>query len=77
MRRSCFLSVLLVSSLLVLSFSHGSGRILTETVEHENSAALENARNSKEMIGMMDYDQPEPNTNPRNGYIFGPPPQPN
>lgn len=31
----------------------------------------------RKMITVMDYADPEPNVNPRTGYIFTPPPQPN
>ncbi|KAG2714275.1 hypothetical protein I3760_03G018600 [Carya illinoinensis] len=43
MGRSCFLSILLASSLLVLCFSHveGFGRKVMETVEHEDSTFRE------------------------------------
>lgn len=34
-------------------------------------------RNIRKMYEVMDYADPEPNVNPRTGYIFTPPPQPN
>ncbi|KAJ7970997.1 Serrate RNA effector molecule like [Quillaja saponaria] len=77
-RSSSFHMVLLVLSLLVLSFTHGLGRKLTEIDEHKDSStAVETAGISKETVGMMDYDEPQPNTNPKNGYIISPPPRPN
>ncbi|XP_041004487.1 uncharacterized protein LOC121249761 isoform X1 [Juglans microcarpa x Juglans regia] len=79
MGRSCFLNILLVSSLLVLCFSHeGFGRKVMETVEHEDSTfRVEESTvgKSRMMIEVMDYSDPGPNTNPRSGYIFSPPPQ--
>ncbi|KAK8556868.1 hypothetical protein V6N13_064863 [Hibiscus sabdariffa] len=80
MGRSCFLKLLLLSMLLLLSFSRGQGfcaRKLMETVEFEESTALlqENAETSRGMIEIMDYKDPGPNVNPKTGYIFSPPPQ--
>ncbi|TYI05816.1 hypothetical protein ES332_A10G116000v1 [Gossypium tomentosum] len=78
MGRSCFLNLLLLSMLLLLSFSQGfSIREMMETVEFEESTAQleENADTSREMIEIMDYKDPGPNVNPRAGYIFSPPPQ--
>ncbi|KAB2061731.1 hypothetical protein ES319_A10G105900v1 [Gossypium barbadense] len=78
MGRSCFLNLLLLSMLLLLSFSQGfSIREMMETVEFEESTAQleENADTSREMIEIMDYKDPGPNVNPRTGYIFSPPPQ--
>ncbi|KAG4179315.1 hypothetical protein ERO13_A10G100200v2 [Gossypium hirsutum] len=79
MGRSCFLNLLLLSMLLLLSFSQGfSIRKMMETVEFEESTAQleqENADTSREMIEIMDYKDPGPNVNPRTGYIFSPPPQ--
>ncbi|KAG8481672.1 hypothetical protein CXB51_026581 [Gossypium anomalum] len=78
MGRSCFLNLLLLSMLLLLSFSQGfSIRKMMETVEFEESAGQleENADTSREMIEIMDYKDPGPNVNPRTGYIFSPPPQ--
>ncbi|KAH1047794.1 hypothetical protein J1N35_038578 [Gossypium stocksii] len=79
MGRSCFLNLLLLSMLLLLSFSQGfSIRKMVETVEFEESTAQleqENADTSREMIEIMDYKDPGPNVNPRTGYIFSPPPQ--
>ncbi|MBA0620784.1 hypothetical protein Godav_006461 [Gossypium davidsonii] len=34
------------------------------------------AERAREMIEIMDYKEPGPNTNPRTSYIFGLPPQP-
>ncbi|GMJ08806.1 hypothetical protein HRI_004549800 [Hibiscus trionum] len=77
MGRSCFLKSLLVSMLLLLSFSQDQGfctRKLMEAVEFENSTAqLEESAGT--MIEIMDYKDPEPNVNPKTGYIFNPPPQ--
>ncbi|KAK8663993.1 hypothetical protein V6N13_083798 [Hibiscus sabdariffa] len=81
MGRSCFLKLLLLSLLLLLSFSRGQGfcaRKLMETVDQfEESTALlqESAETSREMIEIMDYKDPGPNVNPKTGYIFSPPPQ--
>lgn len=35
----------------------------------------ENHGKSRKMITLMDYADPEPNVNPRTGYILTPPPQ--
>ncbi|KAB2008406.1 hypothetical protein E1A91_D10G101000v1 [Gossypium mustelinum] len=79
MGRSCFLYLLLLSMLLLLSFSQGfSIRKMMETVAFEEPTAQleqENADTSGEMIEIMDYKDPGPNVNPRTGYIFSPPPQ--
>ncbi|KAK9036062.1 hypothetical protein V6N11_078083 [Hibiscus sabdariffa] len=73
---SWFLKLILLSMLLILSSSsQGFGRILMEL--EESTAQLEEfADRSREMIEIMDYKDPGPNTNPRTGYIFCPPPQP-
>ncbi|KAJ6936520.1 hypothetical protein NC652_011277 [Populus alba x Populus x berolinensis] len=77
---SCFLRVLLVLALLVLpSFSHGRGfgRKVIETFEFGDSSIEleESAGNSRGMYA-LDYDlDPKPNTNPKTGYIYTPPPQ--
>ncbi|KAK8479484.1 hypothetical protein V6N13_021087 [Hibiscus sabdariffa] len=79
MGRSWFLQLILLSMLLILSStSQGFGRILMDNVEIEESTAQleEFADRSREMIEIMDYKDPGPNTNPRTGYIFCPPPQP-
>ncbi|MBA0695871.1 hypothetical protein Goari_002469 [Gossypium aridum] len=78
MGRSCFLYLLLLSMLFLLSFSQGfSIRKMMETVAFEEPPAQleENADTSREMIEIMDYKDPGPNVNPRTGYIFSPPPQ--
>ncbi|KAK7819478.1 uncharacterized protein LOC111988955 [Quercus suber] len=77
MGRSCFLKILLVSSLLVLFFSHGFGRKVMETVEHEDNSTVqgeETIGKSREIAEVMDYSDPGPNTNPKAGYILSPPP---
>ncbi|KAG4115803.1 hypothetical protein ERO13_D12G128666v2 [Gossypium hirsutum] len=66
---SWFLKLLLHSMLFILSFSQGLSRNWMEN----NEECVERAR---EMIEIMDYKEPGPNTNPRTSYIFGPPPQP-
>ncbi|KAE8021702.1 hypothetical protein FH972_007572 [Carpinus fangiana] len=75
MGRFCFLRILLLSSLLVLCFSHGFGSKVMETVQHEDSGVQveETVGESREMTEVMDYQDPGPNTNPKNGYIFSPP----
>ncbi|XP_062106638.1 uncharacterized protein LOC133817979 [Humulus lupulus] len=75
MGRACFPTILLVSFLMLLFFSHGFGRSLrTEdsSVEVKEESGGVKAR---EMVETMDYAEPEPNTNPRAGYIFSPPPK--
>ncbi|GMI67027.1 hypothetical protein HRI_000372000 [Hibiscus trionum] len=65
--------------ILILSSSQGFSRILMENAEPEESTAQseqEFADRYRETIGIMDYKEPGPNTNPRTGYIFCPPPQP-
>ncbi|XVF14289.1 hypothetical protein REPUB_Repub09cG0046000 [Reevesia pubescens] len=75
MGRSWFLKLLLISMLLVFSFSQGFGRKVMETVEFEESTAQlkESADTSREMTEIMDYKDPGPNINPKTGYIFSPP----
>ncbi|CAN6572033.1 unnamed protein product [Malus baccata var. baccata] len=78
MGRHWILRFLVVSCLLALCFSHGFGRKLVETAEHGDDSSVlvsrENHGKSRKMNTMMDYADPEPNVNPRTGYIFTPPP---
>ncbi|XP_027188345.1 uncharacterized protein [Cicer arietinum] len=78
MGRSLFLVILLVSSFLFLSFGYGFGRVLLmETVEDGDSMKrlMEHAnRKMREVYEIMDYSEPEPNTNPKSGIISSPPP---
>ncbi|PON96377.1 hypothetical protein TorRG33x02_079660 [Trema orientale] len=81
MGRRCFPTILLVSFFVLLFFSHGFGRRSLKTVEghqEESYSSVEVKENggvkSREMIEVTDYSEPEPNTNPRAGYIFTPPP---
>ncbi|KAI6670335.1 hypothetical protein NL676_005220 [Syzygium grande] len=63
--------MLLVSSILLLSSSsHGLGRKVMETVKQESGGQW------RKMAEVMDYADPEPNTNPRTGYLLSPPPPP-
>ncbi|KAL5805585.1 hypothetical protein ACOSQ4_028318 [Xanthoceras sorbifolium] len=74
---SCFNKLLPFSLLLLLCFfSHGFGRQLMETVDFEASSVQvkEGGGESREMMEVSDYNDPGPNTNPRAGYIFSPPP---
>ncbi|KAI4346613.1 hypothetical protein L6164_007494 [Bauhinia variegata] len=75
MGHSRFVSILLLSSLLCLTFTHGFGRVLMETADHPHltAGADEIVGKSRLMIEVMDYADPEPNTNPRSGYIVSPP----
>ncbi|TYJ08502.1 hypothetical protein E1A91_A11G079200v1 [Gossypium mustelinum] len=76
---SWFLKLLLLSMFFILSFSQGLGRKWMENnVEFQdyNVQLEEFAERAREMMEIMDYKQPEPNTNPRTSYIFGSPPQP-
>ncbi|OVA09827.1 hypothetical protein BVC80_1753g22 [Macleaya cordata] len=77
MGRSYFLRFLLFSAVLALCLSQGFGRKLME-LENEDSAVLleENTGKARKMIEVMDYTDPEANTNPRTGYLFTPPPSP-
>ncbi|PSS33689.1 Centrosomal protein [Actinidia chinensis var. chinensis] len=70
-------SALLVSALLLLSFSHGFGRKLMQTVENDTVPLEENGGLSREMIE-LDYVEAGPNTNPKSGFIQSnlPPPPP-
>ncbi|KAI4352562.1 hypothetical protein L6164_006799 [Bauhinia variegata] len=72
---SRFLSILLLSSLLFLSFTHGFGRVLMKTVDNPplTARAIEFAGKSRFMTEVMDYSDPEPNTNTKNGFMFSPP----
>ncbi|XVE83763.1 hypothetical protein DITRI_Ditri16bG0112700 [Diplodiscus trichospermus] len=79
MGRSSFLKLILLSMVLILSFSRGFGTKIMGTVDQfeESTAQLQEefAGTSREMIEVMDYKDPGPNTNPKTGYILGPPPQ--
>ncbi|KAL3719242.1 hypothetical protein ACJRO7_004235 [Eucalyptus globulus] len=76
MGRSRFLAMLLVSSLLLLSFPQGFGRKVMQTVKQGDSPVeLEESRGKlRKMVEVMDYSDPEPNTNPRSGFLLNPPP---
>ncbi|KAJ9147610.1 hypothetical protein P3X46_029748 [Hevea brasiliensis] len=79
MDRSCFLRVLLVFVLLALFVSHGFSRKVMKTAEiggDSSDQAEETGGKSREMIEeVLDYQlDPGPNTNPKTGFIFGPPP---
>ncbi|OAY56857.2 hypothetical protein MANES_02G047166v8 [Manihot esculenta] len=79
MGRSCFLRVLLVLALLALTVSQGFSRKVMETAEAGGDSlvqAEEIGGKSREVVAVMDYQlDPGPNTNPKTGFIFGPPPQ--
>ncbi|KAF8399489.1 hypothetical protein HHK36_015355 [Tetracentron sinense] len=77
MGQSCLLTFLLVSALLALSISQGFGGEVMMTFENEVSTVLteENSETAREMIEVMDYKDPGPNTNPKTGYLLCPPPQ--
>ncbi|KAF8044104.1 hypothetical protein BT93_A2169 [Corymbia citriodora subsp. variegata] len=78
MGRSCFLAMLLVSSLLLLSPVHGFNRKVTQTAKQRDFPVEleESGGKSRKMAEVMDYSDPEPNTNPRTGYLLTPPPPP-
>ncbi|KAJ8749873.1 hypothetical protein K2173_013788 [Erythroxylum novogranatense] len=78
MGRSCSLRFLLVFAILVLSISNGFGRkMMIETADVVDSSvqAEETAGKLRKMIEMLDYQDPQPNTNPRTGYVYVPSPQ--
>ncbi|GFY82984.1 Serrate RNA effector molecule like [Actinidia chinensis var. chinensis] len=80
MGRSHSVSALLVSALLLLSFSNGFGRKLMQTVEDEENPTVlleENGGLSRETIE-LDYVEAGPNTNTKSGFIPSnlPPPAP-
>ncbi|KAK7273402.1 hypothetical protein RIF29_14451 [Crotalaria pallida] len=69
--------VLLVSTILLLSFGYGLGRVaLMESVEPKHSIARieEHYEKIRKMFEIMDYADPEPNINPKTGYLLSPPP---
>ncbi|KAG4922672.1 hypothetical protein AAZX31_18G240900 [Glycine max] len=67
---SLFLVQLLVTSLLFLSFDYGFGRVeLTET--HQDFPIRTIVK-----YDIADYSDPQPNTNPKNGYVLSPPSSP-
>ncbi|KAF8041455.1 hypothetical protein BT93_A0146 [Corymbia citriodora subsp. variegata] len=71
MDRSRLLAMLLVSSLFLLSSSHGFGRKVMQTVKQGDSPVeLEESGGKRRK---MDYSDPEPNTNPRSGFLLNPP----
>uniref|UniRef100_A0A803RBM7 Uncharacterized protein n=1 Tax=Cannabis sativa TaxID=3483 RepID=A0A803RBM7_CANSA len=80
MGRACFPTILLVSFLILLFFSQGFGRSLkneefsVEVVLKEESVGGDESVKGRKMIETMDYDEPEPNTNPRGGFFYSPPP---
>ncbi|CAJ2668993.1 unnamed protein product [Trifolium pratense] len=76
MGHSRFLTILLVSSILLLSFGHGFGRVaMMERVEDADSN-MEHDRKMRQVFEVMDYSDPEPNTNPKSGYTLTPPTAP-
>ncbi|KAI9120680.1 hypothetical protein K1719_007713 [Acacia pycnantha] len=65
-------------SLLSLSFTCGFGRALTDTVPRHHYTAKaetteENSRKLRMMAQVMDYGDPEANTNPKYGDLLTPP----
>ncbi|GKV08745.1 hypothetical protein SLEP1_g20337 [Rubroshorea leprosula] len=69
-----FLKSLFVSVLLLLSFSRGFDRKVMETVEYQATTQMQEIGViPRTMIEVMDYKDPEPNTNTQTGYIFAPP----
>ncbi|KAG4388785.1 hypothetical protein AAZX31_09G216700 [Glycine max] len=67
---SRFLVLLLLTSLLFLSFDYGFGRVaLIET--QQDFPILTVVK-----YDMADYSDPQPNTNPKNGYVLSPPSSP-
>ncbi|CAA2974283.1 Hypothetical predicted protein [Olea europaea subsp. europaea] len=76
MDRSCYNTILVLSFLLMLSFSHGLGRKLMGSFVHGNSARdhfIEG--NSREMME-LDYVDAGPNFNDQSGLFTSPPPSP-
>ncbi|KAI3408021.1 Pectinesterase [Psidium guajava] len=76
MGRSRFLAMLL---LLLLAVSHGSARkVMEETVKQGGSRVELEGSGVKwrKMVGLLDYADPEPNTNPRTRFLLSPPPSP-
>ncbi|KAJ6290321.1 hypothetical protein OIU78_026112 [Salix suchowensis] len=77
---SCFFRVVLVLALLVLpSFSHGHG-ISRKVIERygfgDSSVKLEETAGNSRGMYELDYElDPKPNTNPKTGFIYSPPPQ--
>ncbi|XP_027353464.1 uncharacterized protein LOC113863894 isoform X2 [Abrus precatorius] len=69
MGHSRFLALLLVSSLLFLSFGYGFARVAL--TDEEDDFPIKTMFPVK--FETMDYADPEPNINPKNGYIFSPP----
>ncbi|TKY65171.1 hypothetical protein E2542_SST08027 [Spatholobus suberectus] len=80
MGHSRFLVLLLVSSLLFLSSDYGFGRVaLMETEEDVGTIPLSEINFPIRTIvkyDIADYADPQPNTNPKSGYIFSPPSPP-
>ncbi|KAL2329960.1 hypothetical protein Fmac_017541 [Flemingia macrophylla] len=77
MPHSRFLSLLLLSSLLFLSFHHGFGRVAHMEIEDEDDVVPLREINvpfrTTVKYEIADYADPQPNINPKNGYIFSPP----
>ncbi|XAR51729.1 hypothetical protein NMG60_11006444 [Bertholletia excelsa] len=75
MGRSSRLPLLLVSALLVLSFSHGLGKNVRPRSGNEASSTVvsESFTSGGPGNGMiLDYNEAGPNTNPKSGFL--PPP---
>ncbi|BAT83353.1 uncharacterized protein LOC124848813 [Vigna umbellata] len=70
MPQSRFLMLLLLSSLLFLSLHHGFGRVAM--METHQGYPIRNIRKIVK-YEIEDYADPQPNINPKNGYIFTPP----
>ncbi|KAM5581385.1 hypothetical protein ABKV19_010547 [Rosa sericea] len=80
MGRPWFLRILTVSCFLALFFSQGFGRNLMERGDQHEDSSFQTEEidpSVRKMYEVMDYADPEPNVNPRTGYLFTPPPQPN
>ncbi|KAK1313953.1 hypothetical protein QJS10_CPA06g00475 [Acorus calamus] len=75
MGRPCFLAFLLISSLLTLSFSKGFGRRVVKIERGDLPDQFEvGVKKGREMMELMDYQEPGANTNPHLGGLFSPPP---
>ncbi|KAK7374571.1 hypothetical protein VNO80_08002 [Phaseolus coccineus] len=76
MPHSRFLVLLLLSSLLFLSFGYGFGRVAmmeTRQVQTLPSSSADFPIRKIVKYETEDYADPQPNINPKNGYIFTPP----
>ncbi|KAF6171844.1 hypothetical protein GIB67_007365 [Kingdonia uniflora] len=71
-----FLVSVLILSLFFSSQGFGFGRNSMVSGNDNSNSVLKGNGNVREMMEVMDYSDPEPNTNPKTGNLLTPPSPP-